>query len=297
MFWLNATATDEIQENVEQLNEKVSKLSEVTDNIIDSLIGFGFDILIAIGIFILGRIVLKLVRKLFNNILGKSNVDVGVVRFADSIIKTLGYIIIVIIICGQIGIQTTSFITLLGTAGVSIGLALQGSLSNFAGGVLILVTKPFIVGDYIKIDGAQEAEGTVLKIDIIYTTLSTADNRSIKVPNGTVANSTLINVTNQTKRRVEVMVGISYDDDIKKAKEIATEVMNSCQYILPEESNLVVVKELAESSVNLEIRLWTKTEDYWSAKFDINERIKYEFDKNRISIPFNQLDVHVHSVE
>lgn len=209
----------------------------------------------------------------------------------------MGYIIIVIIICGQIGIQTTSFITLLGTAGVSIGLALQGSLSNFAGGVLILVTKPFIVGDYIKIDGAQEAEGTVLKIDIIYTTLSTADNRSIKVPNGTVANSTLINVTNQTKRRVEVMVGISYDDDIKKAKEIATEVMNSCQYILPEESNLVVVKELAESSVNLEIRLWTKTEDYWSAKFDINERIKYEFDKNRISIPFNQLDVHVHSVE
>lgn len=297
MFWLNATATDEIQENVEQLNEKVSKLSEVTDNIIDGLIGFGFDILIAIGIFILGRIVLKFVRKLFNNILGKSNVDVGVVRFVDSIIKALGYIIIAIIICGQIGIQTTSFITLLGTAGVSIGLALQGSLSNFAGGVLILVTKPFIVGDYIKIDGAQETEGTVQKIDIIYTTLSTADNRSIKVPNGTVANSTLINVTNQTKRRVEVMVGISYDDDIKKAKEIATEVMNSCQYILPEESNMVVVKELAESSVNLEIRLWTKTEDYWNAKFDINERIKYEFDKNGISIPFNQLDVHVHSVE
>lgn len=297
MFWLNATATEEIQENVEQLNEKVSKLSEVTDNIIDGLIGFGFDILIAIGIFILGRIVLKFVRKLFNNILGKSNVDVGVVRFVDSIIKALGYIIIVIIICGQIGIQTTSFITLLGTAGVSIGLALQGSLSNFAGGVLILVTKPFVVGDYIRIDGAQETEGTVQKIDIIYTTLSTADNRSIKVPNGTVANSTLINVTNQTKRRVEVMVGISYDDDIKKAKEIATEVMNSCQYILPEESNMVVVKELAESSVNLEIRLWTKTEDYWNAKFDINERIKYEFDKNGISIPFNQLDVHVHSVE
>lgn len=297
MFWLNAVATEELQENVEQLNEKVSKLSEVTDNIIDGLIGFGFDILIAIGIFILGRIVLKLIRKLFNNVLGKSNVDVGVVRFIDSIIKALGYTIIVIIICGQIGIQTTSFITLLGTAGVSVGLALQGSLSNFAGGVLILVTKPFVVGDYIKIDGAQETEGTVKKIDIIYTTLATADNRAIKIPNGTVANSTLINVTNQTKRRVDVMVGISYDDDIKKAKEIAANVMNSCKYILHKENNMVVVKELAESSVNLEIRLWTKTEDYWNAKFDINERIKYEFDKNGISIPFNQLDVHVHNAK
>ncbi len=297
MFWLNAVATEELQENVEQLNEKVSKLSEVTDNIIDGLIGFGFDILIAIGIFILGRIILKLIRKLFNNVLGKSNVDVGVVRFIDSIIKALGYTIIVIIICGQIGIQTTSFITLLGTAGVSVGLALQGSLSNFAGGVLILVTKPFVVGDYIKIDGAQETEGTVKKIDIIYTTLATADNRAIKIPNGTVANSTLINVTNQTKRRVDVMVGISYDDDIKKAKEIAANVMNSCKYILHKENNMVVVKELAESSVNLEIRLWTKTEDYWNAKFDINERIKYEFDKNGISIPFNQLDVHVHNAK
>lgn len=297
MFWLTASATDEIQANVEEINQKVSKLSEITDGLLNKVINFGFDVLIAIGIFIAGRIILKLIRKLFKNIMDKSNVDVGVVKFADSIIKAIGYLIIIIVICGQIGIQTTSLITLLGTASLSIGLALEGCLANFAGGVLILVTKPFVVGDYIKIDGGQDTEGTVDKIDIIYTTLSTPDNKSIKIPNGTVSNSILTNVTNQTKRRVEVLVGISYDDDIKKAKEIATDVMNSCEYILPEEENMVVVKELAESSVNLEIRLWTATDDYWNAKFDINERIKAEFDKNGISIPFNQLDVHVHSIE
>lgn len=297
MFWLTASATDEIQANVEEMQNEVSKLTELLDGALNKLIDFGFDVLSAIIIFVIGRIALKLIRKLFKNIFNKSNVDVGVVRFVDSFIKGIGYIIIIIIICGQIGIETTSLITLLGTASLSIGLALEGCLSNFAGGVLILVTKPFVVGDYVKIDGSQDVEGSVEKIDIIYTTLTTIDNKSIKIPNGTVANSILTNVTNQTKRRVDVMVGISYDDDVKKAKEIANDVMNSCKYIMSEEENVVVVKELGESSINLEIRMWTATDDYWNAKFDINERIKAEFDKNGISIPYNQLDVHVHQMD
>ncbi len=291
MFWQMATAVEEIESNVEELNNKVSKLTEITDELLSKVIDFGFDLLIAIVIFIIGRIALKLIRKLFKNILNKSSVDIGVVKFVDSIIKVIGYLIILIIICGQIGIQTTSFITLLGTAGLSIGLALEGCLSNFAGGVLILVTKPFVVGDYIMVN---DVEGTVEKIDIIYTTLDTIDNQCIKIPNGTLSNSVLTNVTHQTKRRVDVEVGIHYDDDIKKAKDIAGKVLEKCEYALPNEENMVVVKQLAESSIILEVRMWTLTENYSNGKFYLNEALKNEFTANGIRIPYNQLDVNIH---
>lgn len=297
MYLFATEVADDIQSNVKDMQNDVSKLAEIIDGAMDKIIDFGFDVLSAIIIFIVGRIVLKLIQKLFKNILTKSNVDVGVVKFVDSFIKVVGYIIILIIICGQIGIQTTSLITLLGTASLSIGLALEGCLSNFAGGVLILVTKPFVVGDYIKIDGSQDAEGNVEKIDIIYTTLNTVDNKSIKIPNGTVANSIITNVTHQIKRRVNVEVGIHYDDDIAKAKDIAYDVMNNCQYILKDEENVVVVKQLAESSIILELRMWTSTDDYWNGKFYLNEEIKKAYDKNGIRIPYNQLDVNVHHAE
>ena len=168
MFILATEVQQNIEQNVEELDKKVSRLSTVIDDGINKAIDFGFDLFLAIVIFIIGRIVLSLVRKLFKKIMNKSNIDEGVVKFLDSMIKVFGYIVIIITICGQIGIQTTSFITLLGTAGVSIGLALQGSLANFAGGILILITKPFALGDYIIAEGV---EGNVTKIDIIYTTL------------------------------------------------------------------------------------------------------------------------------
>lgn len=285
-------ATNELESTVDNLTDKVSKLTEITNGLIDKVVSFGFDLLIAIVIFILGRFILKFVRKIAKNLLNKSNVDIGVVKFADSIIKVVGYIIIIIIICGQIGIETTSLITLLGTASLTIGLALEGCFSNFAGGVLLLVTKPFVVGDYIIVDGV---EGVVDRIDLIYTYLKTVDNKSITIPNGTVSNETLVNVTHQTKRRVDVKIGIHYDDDIKKAKDIATNVMNNCKYILKDEDNVVVVEELAESSIILSIRMWTSTDDYWNGKFYLNEKIKAEFETNGIRIPYNQLDVHVHN--
>lgn len=291
---LIGTATTELESSVDELTTKVSKLSEIADGLIDKLVGFAFDVLIAIVILIVGRFILKFIRNLVKKILNKSSVDIGVVKFADSIVKVVGYIIIIIIICGQIGIETTSLITLLGTASLTIGLALEGCFSNFAGGVLLLVTKPFVVGDYIIVNGV---EGVVDKIDLIYTSLKTVDNKSITIPNGTVSNETLINVTHQTKRRVDVEVGIHYDDDIKKAKDIATKVMNSCPYILKEDDNVVVVKELGESSVVLAIRMWTSTEDYWNGLFYLNENIKREFEANQIRIPYNQLDVHVHNAQ
>ena len=172
---------------------------------------------------------------------------------------------------------------------------MEGCLSNFAGGVLILVTKPFVVGDYIMINSASDdVEGTVDKIDIIYTTLTTIDNKAIKIPNGTVSNSILTNFTHQIKRRVDVAVGIHYEDDINKAQSIADRVMRQCEYIMPEEDNMVVVKKLADSSVILEIRMWTLTENYWKGMFYINQAVKEAFDKNGITIPYNQMDVHVH---
>ena len=174
MFILATEVQQNIEQNVEELDKKVSRLSTLIDDGINKAIDFGFDLLLAIVIFIIGRIVLSFVRKLFKKIMNRSNIDEGVVKFLDSMIKVFGYIVIIITICGQIGIQTTSFITLLGTAGVSIGLALQGSLANFAGGILILITKPFALGDYIIAEGV---EGNVTKIDIIYTTLQSIDNK------------------------------------------------------------------------------------------------------------------------
>ena len=198
MFILATEVQQNIEQNVEELDKKVSRFATVIDDGINKAIDFGFDLFLAIVIFIIGRIVLSLVRKLFKKIMNKSNIDEGVVKFLDSMIKVFGYILIIITICGQIGIQTTSFITLLGTAGVSIGLALQGSLANFAGGILILITKPFSLGDYIIAEGV---EGNVTKIDIIYTTLQSIDNRScFKLPNGKLADSVLTNVTHQEER-------------------------------------------------------------------------------------------------
>ena len=293
MFLLATEVVDEIESNVDEINQQVSKLSEITDGMLTKLVDFGFDILAAIVIFIIGKIILQIIRKLVRKILNRSSADISVEKFVDSCIKVVGYLIIIITICSQIGIQTTSLITLLGTASLSIGLALQGCLTNFAGGVLILMTKPFKVDDYVVLDNV---EGKVEKIDIIYTTLMTNDNKMIKIPNGTVSNSTLTNVTNQRKRRVDVEVGIHYDDDIVKAKKIALDVLNRCEYALDDEDNLVVVKQLADSSVVLEMRMWTKTEDYWTGKFYLNEEIKRKFDENGIHIPYNQLDVNVHQM-
>ena len=181
-------------------------------------------------------------------------------------------------------------VAVLGSAGLTLGLALQGSLSNFAGGVLILLFKPFKVGDYI-IQG--DLEGTVSEIQMIYTNLLTADNRIVVIPNGILANSSLTNVTHQKKRRVDVYVGISYDADIKKAKDVLTELLHAETAMLKEEGMSVFVDALEDSSVRLGCRFWVETGDYWDAKWRLNEQIKEAFDANQIEIPYNQLTVSV----
>lgn len=290
MFLVGQIVSEDISTNVDEISTKVSRLSTILDNTINKLVDFAFDFATAVIIFVLGRFILKLIRKFVKNLFDKSSVDDSVSKFVDSLVNAIGYFVIIIIICGQIGIQTTSFITLLGTAGLSIGMALQGCLSNFAGGVLILVTKPFKAGDYIFVNGI---EGTVEKIDIIYTTLNTIDNKMVKVPNGTLSNSVLTNASYNEKRRVDVEVGINYEDDVKKAKNVAEKVMEGCSYALKEENNVVVLKTLGDSSVVLEIRMWVRSEHYWDAKFYLNEKIKEEYEENEITIPYNQIDVHI----
>lgn len=290
MNFLLANNVSEVESGLNELNKQVGTLTGMFDKFLEKLVDFGIQLVIAIIIFVIGKLVIRLLRKFIKNIFKKSNGDEGVAKFVDSLIKFVGYVVVLIIICGQIGIETTSFITLLGTAGLSIGLALQGSLSNFAGGVLILLSKPFVIGDYVMIN---EEEGTVLKIDIVYTTLVKADNRLIKCPNGEVSNNTIINYSNQDGRRVDVKFSVHYDSDLEKTKEIVRNVIANAPYTLQDRENDVVVMLLDESGVNLETRAWVAPKDYWDAYYYLNEHIKNELEKNEIIIPYNQLEVHV----
>lgn len=190
------------------------------------------------------------------------------------------------------GIQSTSVVAILGSAGIAIGLALQGSLSNFAGGILLLILKPFKIGDYI-IEHSNGNEGTVTNIDIFYTKLLTADNKMIAMPNGNLINSSLTNVTNEAIRRLDITVDISYDSDLKKAKQLMEEILIKDEARLEDRDLNVFVSELTNSSVIIGGRMWVKTEDYWPAKWRIIELVKVTFDENNIQIPYQQLDVTI----
>lgn len=285
---------ESVADNIEQLSKDVSKLSQIGSDLIDKAVAFGIDIIIAVIIFVVGKFIIKFILKFVDRIFAKSSADEGVAKFIHSVLKVALYSILAITICGQVGIETTSFAAIVASGGLAIGLAFEGSLSNFAGGVMILIMKPFTVGDYIESNGV---EGTVYKIDIFYTSLKTVDNKSVKLPNGTLSNSILTNYSMNDKRRVDVEVGISYDDNIELARKELERVMNSYSNIMHDEANAVVVKNLADSAIIMEVRVWVPTEYYWDCKFYLNENIRVSFDKAGISIPFNQLDVNVHNVD
>lgn len=285
---------ESVADNIEQLSKNVSKLSQIGSDLIDKAVAFGIDIIIAVIIFVVGKFIIKFILKFVDRIFAKSSADEGVAKFIHSVLKVALYSILAITICGQVGIETTSFAAIVASGGLAIGLAFEGSLSNFAGGVMILIMKPFTVGDYIESNGV---EGTVYKIDIFYTSLKTVDNKSVKLPNGTLSNSILTNYSMNDKRRVDVEVGIGYDDNIELARKELERVMNSYSNIMRDETNAVVVKNLADSAIIMEVRVWVPTEYYWDCKFYLNENIRVSFDKAGISIPFNQLDVNVHNVD
>ena len=248
-------------------------------------------VLSAIVLFI-GVQLIKVVRRLVKKSLERGSADQGVIQFIDSFLKFSLYVVLLITIASGFGLDAACILALLGSAGVAIGLAIQGSLANFVGGVLILMLKPFKVGDYIKED-TNGNEGTVISIELFYTKLTTVDNRVIVLPNGTLANSSLTNVTACDSRRLDLKVGISYDADIRQAKEVLQKVLEEDEGVLKAKEHFVYVDELAESSVNLGIRCWFSMDGYWQGKWRLTENVKYALDEAGIGIPYPQMDLHL----
>lgn len=282
----------QINENIENVTQQISRTQEYIDKYLPVVISFGLRLLLTIILFIVGGRLIKAVRKIVRRSMERTGADVGVIQFMDSLIKLILYFLLVLFLADGIGVDTTSVMALVGSAGLTIGLAFQGSLSNFAGGVLILLIKPFKVGDYI-IYTSGNLEGKVTKIEMFYTTLFTVDNKKVVIPNGTLSNSSLINVTAEDKRRVDITVGVSYTANLKLAKEVCLNLLAAQPAVLQDQNNLVVVDDLADSSVNLKICCWVTPDDYWSTRWDLIEKIKLAFDENGIEIPFNQLDVNL----
>jgi len=245
---------------------------------------------IAIAIFIVGKMLASKVAKFVENRMLKSNVDKAVAGFASSILYALMFAGIALMALGQLGIETTSFIAILGAAGLAVGLALQGSLSNFASGVLIILFRPFKAGDFI--DAAGQA-GTVDRIELFSTYMKTPDNRVIIIPNSAIANGAIVNFSKEKTRRIDLVIGISYDADIKLAKNIMQEIVDADERILKDPACGIAVVELADSSVNFNLRPWVNAADYWAVRADILEKIKYTFDEQGVGIPYPQMDVHI----
>jgi small conductance mechanosensitive channel len=250
---------------------------------------YSMKIIAAVLIFMIGKWLAKKVTKLFIKLLEKNKVDVTLTRFLESIVYYTLLIVVLIAVAGQLGINTASFLTIVGAAGLAIGLALKDSLSNFSSGVMLILFRPYRVGDFATVGGVS---GTIKKIDIFNTTLSTPDNQRVIVPNANITNNVITNVTANDTRRVDLTIGIGYGDDVLKAKKVLGEILKTENRILETPAPKIAVSELADSSVNFVVRPWVKTSDYWDVYFDLTEKIKLTFDQEGISIPFPQQDVH-----
>ena len=274
---------------IKNLDEGVMK--SWLQSVLPSVLGFFWSVVLALLIAYIGGKIINLVRRMFQKSLRRRDAEEGVCQFADQVLKYFLWIVIIVIILGLFGFTASSLAAAVASLGVTAGLALQGSLSNFAGGLLILVLHPFRVGDYI-IEDTHKNEGTVIEISVFYTKLRTIDNKIIVIPNGTLANPSLTNATKSDRRQMDLVVPIGYDADIKKAKDILMELVEAENRRLPEDVN-VFVKELGASSVDLGLRFWVPTDQYWPVRWQLLEDIKIRFDAEKISIPFQQVDVNI----
>ena len=255
---------------------------------------YGVKILMALVIFIVGKWIVKKLSNVIEKLMLKNEVDPAIRNFTGSIIYYMLLIFVCIAALGQLGIQTASFVAIVGAAGLAVGLALQGSLSNFAAGVLLLIFRPFKVGDFVEIAGTS---GVIQSIQIFTTELNTPDNKKVIVPNGGVISGNIVNYSANDTRRVDLVFGIGYSDDIDSARKIIEGILKTDSRVLEVPAATVAVVELADSSVNFVCRPWVNTADYWDVYFDLTEAVKKAFDSNGISIPFPQQDVHMHQVE
>ncbi len=278
----------EVHEDLQQLKPNV--ILETIRSWAPGLLSFSYRVLFAAIIIIIGSRIAFYLRRFLKRTFDRMNIDLSLSKFLISLTNAITYAIVIFMALEKIGIPSTSILALLGSATLAIGLSLQESLGNFAGGILILVMRPFGVHDYIVSEGV---EGQVLNIGLVYTTLRTVDNRQITIPNGTLSNAVITNVTAQEKRRIDLTIGISYSSDLKQAKAILERIYREDPQIIQDEPITVYVSELADSSVILGSRGWAATEDYWNARWRIIEKTKLEFDAAGIEIPYNQMDVNI----
>jgi len=250
---------------------------------------YGIKILGAIIIWIVGSWVIKKIKRILQKAMDKFDYDESLERFISNLIVGVLKVLLVVVILGNLGVETTSFAAILAAAGLAIGLALQGSLSNFAGGVLIMIFKPYRIGDFIE---AQGEMGVVKEIEIFTTKLNTTDNKEVIIPNGTISNGNITNYSTEKTRRVDITMGVSYDADIKQTKDLLMKILTDHPKVLKDPEPSIFLGELADSSVNYKVRPWVLTDDYWDVYFEIMETCKIELDKAGIEIPYPQMDIH-----
>ena len=266
-----------------------------TSNLIETvLIPWGIRIALALAIFYIGRMVVAAIVKVTEKFMTSRGMDDILVKFLCSILRWVLLLFVVIASLSQLGIDTTSLVALLGAAGLAIGLSLQSSLSNFASGVMLIVFRPFTKGDFVEVAGTS---GSVDNISIFTTTLTTPDNKEVIVPNGAVIGNNITNYSARDTRRVDMVFGIGYDDDIKKAKALLEQIIAADDRVLAEPEPVVALGELADSSVNFLVRPWVNSADYWGVLWDTTEAVKLQFDEAGISIPYPQMDVHLDKSE
>lgn len=282
-------AAEVVSEELDQVKEQANVFVKYVQDSVPGLISFGLKLAGTILILFIGLKIIKVLRSIVRKSFERAGVDRGVIQFLDSLLKYMLYVVLVMIIVGRYGVASSSIVAVVGSAGLAIGMALQGSLSNLAGGVIILVVKPFMVGDYI----IATEEGTVTEIGLVYTTLLTADNKKVLIPNGNLANGNIVNVTAMDKRRIDFSIGISYTSDLKLAKDIMYELLQSNEKRLSQEDAVVYVEELGDSAVVIGGRLWVAAGDYWDVRWELTEKLKLAYDENGVEMPYNQLDVHV----
>jgi len=260
----------------------------------DLIIGYGINIIVAILIFIVGKWLSKVVSNAITKVMKHKGVDSTVSSFVGSIVYGLAFALTIIVTISQLGFNTTSLVAILGAAGLAVGLALQGSLSNFASGVLLIMFRPFKSGDFVEVGGVA---GVVEEILIFSTTLKTGDNKTVIIPNGNITGGTITNYSTKPTRRIDLVIGVGYDANLAQAKEILSKVVHADERVLEEPGVTIGVSELADSSVNFVVRPWVKSSDYWPTYFDLLENIKVALDDAGIEIPFPQMSVHVNKEE
>ncbi|MEL0660740.1 small-conductance mechanosensitive channel MscS [Psychromonas arctica] len=281
-----SAVTNVIEQNVDVLNDSVKWLSENQDLIIS----YSMNIIFAIATLIVGMMVARFIAGTLHKVLTKRKLDNTIIDFVSHMVRYVIIAFVIIAALGRIGVETTSFVAIIGAAGLAVGLALQGSLSNFASGVLIIALRPFKAGEYIEAAGTA---GTVESVQIFSTTLTTPDNKFVVVPNSAILGGNIVNYSRKPTRRIDLIIGVSYNADLAKTKAVLEAVLKANDGILKSPEPLVAVAELADSSVNLVVRPWVNGPDYWRVRFELMEAIKNDLDEAGIEIPFPQMDIHM----